>query len=35
MTYPDTRRELLKVAAEYRRLARYAEERTNGKRSRG
>ena len=25
MTYPDTRRELLKVAAEYRRLARYAE----------
>jgi hypothetical protein len=29
MTYPDTRRELLKVAAEYRRLARY------GRRSRG
>ena len=35
MTYTDTRRELLKVAAEYRRLARYAEERTGGKRSRG
>jgi hypothetical protein len=34
MIYPDLRREMLKVAAGYRRLAQHAEERTAGKRLR-
>ena len=34
MTYADSRREMLQIAAAYRKLARHAEERTAGKRSR-
>jgi hypothetical protein len=34
MSYADSRREMLQIAAAYRKLARHAEERTAGKRSR-
>jgi hypothetical protein len=34
MTYADSRREMLQIAAAYQKLAKHAEERTEGKRSR-
>ena len=34
MAYADSRREMLQIAAAYRKLARHADERTAGKRSR-